>query len=359
MKNLTRRLLSVSIAVLVFISSASVILAEDNVRLVEPTDSLEYLSHRSPTKLKLYKDSALTEQIIDDDLLPIGEKIYYTLESEEGYRMIDFRSTADYMDKNFMILSSKEVEFDFHEVLMGDFDDNGIVDFKDVMWILRWCSHWNHGSTWTIEENGLAGDYNNDGSIYLKDVAGILKMLAGWGNDYGGVQSDFEAIVEIEYETAETIATTGDYDDYHSLNTTIIDSAEEFKAYWDAASDVITLPDFFYEDWVNMPEELYDTSYVNECYPLDREALYSKYNDEFFTQHNIVIGSIITWAAPESDFDSFKFVNGVATVQYQSYRSGVLVEPCYTLNQIIIIDKDDLSKDDVVRCREVYDYNNC
>lgn len=86
MKNLFKKLISVSVSAVMLASAAPCTFAAtaDGEGGLEPTEQLEYLAHRIPTAVKIYKDSDRTEQILAKDDIPLGEKVYYSLETRRG-----------------------------------------------------------------------------------------------------------------------------------------------------------------------------------------------------------------------------------------------------------------------------------
>ena len=62
------------------------------------------------------------------------------------------------------------VEFGGGDVLLGDANEDGKVDMKDVNRIIRYCANWD------VEINLANADYNQDGKVNLKDVNALIRL---------------------------------------------------------------------------------------------------------------------------------------------------------------------------------------
>lgn len=58
-----------------------------------------------------------------------------------------------------------------HEIIRGDFDDNGVVDKKDVIYLLR---HTLNGDLYQLNQSG---DMNGDGTVDKNDVVYLLRHI--------------------------------------------------------------------------------------------------------------------------------------------------------------------------------------
>lgn len=363
MKNLFKKLISVSVSAVMLASAAPCTFAAtaDGEGGLEPTEQLEYLAHRIPTAVKIYKDSDRTEQILAKDDIPLSEKVYYSLETSEGYYVKSFSSNADYLDRDCFIMSEADDSFELSEILAGDFNGDGNVNSKDVYSLVRYCAHYygNDENKFNLE----AGDYNRDGHIDSRDILGIIRYLAGWGSRYpAGEAKDFDAVLDcFSYEAGETVATFRQVEESPAV---LIESAEDFRAYWEKASfdfDYIPEPEPEPDDEDEpCPESspMYkDEELPHNIYPYDPDALFAKYDDAFFAEHSVIIASTGAETFPETVFDSVKLINGVPTVNFETSNSGV-VGISFVMNQIITVDKGAISTDAEIAVRVDSGYPN-
>ena len=66
--------------------------------------------------------------------------------------------------------------------LIGDADDNGVVDARDRMLFSRYLAKWDGYDASVINMGAM--DINGDGSVTTKDRVILSRYLAKWGREY-------------------------------------------------------------------------------------------------------------------------------------------------------------------------------
>lgn len=149
----------------------------------------------------MYHDSEHTEQILWEDDLEIGKKVYYEIISEEAggcyvsQLSYDSRGFSSITDEYFVLSDKSYISsLDIRDICAGDFNRDNRLDLKDVALIIRYCAGLKEfdDKNFRYEYHFDWGDYNRDDEIDHSDVAALIRVLAGLEERYGGVQTDFE-----------------------------------------------------------------------------------------------------------------------------------------------------------------------
>lgn len=319
-------------------------------------------------QFKVYSDIECTEQIQHIEKLTAGTEYYYQINCREGFYVKSVFAGTNVVDHDSFVFND-EFYLDFEGYLAGDFDYNYTVNVMDAIHIVKYGLHYQYDEEYI---NLRAADFNQDGYVDTRDAIQVVNTLVGLEeNPYGGVQSDFEVVTDIPYELGEEIAISYDYakedldkynDEYdlRKHNPIVFSSANDFKDFWaDKTNAFEEVGHSFPDDEYLQEIYIEQSQLVRDTYPLDTEALFAKYDENFFAENNLIITSIGSSAECADKFLSFTDINGVPTISYYDYRGGARLEPYFLLLRLIAVDKDEIPADTEITNRVIYSYHIC
>lgn len=244
--------------------------------------------------LEFYTDAEKTVRLTEE--LPKDRYVYYTVVADYGYLCRRFVVSAEYVDEEKLMLGDREYSAYAETYLAGDVTNDGVVNAEDLVRLMKCISN-KHLNQYMYEVEWPCADTNMDDKVNSKDLVRTMRIVSGQNVESPACSSAAAAVESSEaiFYTMLKLSVVREMDSSPIL--TVINTTEELRSYTEKLAAKYPFDNEAFDDLIakyhfaNISDEESFRESLEAVSLKNFDGIYSIYNEEYFTDHTLVIVS--------------------------------------------------------------------